>query len=201
MGLDRPPTPVSIRQPAARSEPTAPLASNSQARTATMFAALASRPAVTEYRGPGARSGRADGPDGTDRDGRLRNESRSISPKPGPSADRASFCTARGETRRRHAPDALSGRRASSSTRMAPKSVADRAPGSVGGSPRSASRRAAGPSADGSSRSSSAPGNAAATAVSDGPRELAWRLDLPARPAADPAHILSLIHISEPTRL
>jgi hypothetical protein len=60
MGLDRPPTLVSIRQPAARSVPTAPLASNSQARTAAMFAAVASRLAVTEYSGPGAQSGPTD---------------------------------------------------------------------------------------------------------------------------------------------
>ena len=82
-----PPTLASIRQPAARSAPTAPTASNSQARTTQGVAGDATSVAVVEKVGPttwlaeGGRGG------GSGRDGRLRAESRSISPQPGRSSE------------------------------------------------------------------------------------------------------------------
>ena len=74
IGCDRPPTVASIVQPAARSEPTAPIASNSQARAAAGLVAVASSSAVTENNGPGARAGRARADAGAALDGRLRNK-------------------------------------------------------------------------------------------------------------------------------
>src|SRR4029077_1194499 len=100
---------------------TAPIASKSHALAAAGSVEPASRSAVTENNGPGVRTGTERTDAGTGRDGRLRNESRSISPVPGTPSDRWSLVGASGVIRRCQVAEAPSGSRAGSSTRVGPR--------------------------------------------------------------------------------